>query len=172
MTDQGPEDGEGRRSSPSVADRLSAIPEAICVGLVAGIPLVLASAVIGRYSGWFHLRWADEVSRAMIIWLAFLGAGVAARRGAHFRIAILESRAEAPWLRAVSTYASHFALAVTGVLLMFLGQRLIGLAGDQTTVVLKIPVRWIYLSMPVGGALLVIHPLHALAVVRRSTERA
>lgn len=165
-----PEVPEDRPASPSLGARLSAIPEAVCVGLVGGIPLVLVSAVIGRYSGWFHLRWADEVARAMIIWLAFLGAGVAARRGAHFRIAILESRVDVPWLRALSRYATQLSLAATGALLLYLGYRLIGLAGDQTTVVLKIPVRWIYLSMPVGGFLLVVHSLHALLSARRPTE--
>lgn len=138
------------------------------MGLVAGIPLVLVSAVVGRYSGWFHLRWADEVARAMIIWLAFLGAGVAARRGAHFRIAVLETRVTVPWLGVVSRYAMQLSLAATGGLLVFLGYRLMGLVGDQTTVVLKLPVRWIYLSMPAGGVLLVIHSLRALVTGRNA----
>jgi TRAP-type C4-dicarboxylate transport system permease small subunit len=161
---------EGTERPLSLGDRLAAIPEAVCVGLVAGIPLVLVSAVIGRYTGWFHLRWADEIARAMIVWLAFLGAGVAVRRGAHFRIAILESRARTPFVRTFSRYVAHLSLLVTGLLLVFLGYRLMQLVGNQTTVVLKIPVSWIYLSMPVGGLLFVVYSLRGIFAPERVTE--
>lgn len=160
----GPEGGDdaGEADPPRrrrYREHLATVPEVICVVLVAGIPLVLASAVVGRYTGWFHLRWSDEVARAMIIWLAFLGAGVAVRRGAHFRIAVLETRTTSPRLRAIARHAAHLSMTATGILLMLLGYRLMVRAGATTTIVLKLPVRWIYFAMPVGGFLFVVYSL-------------
>lgn len=148
---------EGRPRRTTAAAAAAAVPEAICVALAAGIPLVLTAAIIGRYTGLYHLRWSDEVARAMIIWLAFLGAGVAVRREAHFRIALLASRATSERVRKVAESITHVSLAATGGLIIYLGWRLIQGALGQTTVVLKIPVPLLYASLPLGGVLFIVY---------------
>ena len=159
------------RRRPTAATTIAAVPEALCVGLVAGIPLVLTAAIVGRYTGWFHLRWSDEVARAMIIWLAFLGAGVAVRREAHFRIALLASRTSSERTRKAAESVTHVSLAATGVLMIYLGWRLIEGALGQTTVVLKIPVPLLYASLPLGGLLFIVYSAANLVRTLREGPR-
>src|SRR5256885_8745692 len=58
--------------------------EALGMCLLAAISLDLLAGVFSRYVLERTFVWYDEVARASFIWLVFLGAAVAVRRGAHF----------------------------------------------------------------------------------------
>ena len=61
--------------------------EAAFIGLcLIGMVGVIFVATIARYSQLFTTPWAEEASRYLMIWLAFVGAGCVARMGMHFGV--------------------------------------------------------------------------------------
>ena len=63
--------------------------EGLCIVLLTVISIDLLLGVFSRYVLERTFVWYDEVARACFIWLVFLGAAAAVKRGAHFGLHIV-----------------------------------------------------------------------------------
>ncbi len=148
---------------------LLALNRWVLIVLLAAMSIIVFTNVGSRYITGDSIPWAEEVARHMMIWLTFLGCGLVLRSGGHIAIDNLQD-ALAPragrWLRAA------IVLMIAGffTLLMVVGVTYVQRTMFQLTAATQIPFGYIYLAMPVGCALTLIH----LAVVARRwiTERA
>jgi TRAP-type C4-dicarboxylate transport system permease small subunit len=117
--------------------------------------LMVFANVALRFFTDYSILWVEEVSRYLMIWLTFLGSGLVLRHGGHIGIDTLQEKfpRQAPLMRAVIFILlfGFFAFMV------WIGTRYALLTWQQTTPVLQIPVGAVYLAMPVGFALLLIH---------------
>jgi len=64
----------------------------ICLGLMAALVVDVFLGVFSRYVLHATFQWYDEVARLCFVWMVFLGAATAVRRGAHFRLHLLIDR--------------------------------------------------------------------------------
>jgi TRAP-type transport system small permease protein len=127
------------------------------IAILAAMALMVFANVALRFLTDHSILWVEEVSRYLMIWLTFLGSGIVLRYGAHIGIDTLQERfpSAAPAIR----------VAIFGLLLAFfasmvwLGTRYALLTWGQTTPVLGIPIGAVYLAMPVGFALMIVHLL-------------
>jgi TRAP-type transport system small permease protein len=127
---------------------------AVILMLAAMATMVFANVAL-RFLTDQSILWVEEVSRFLMIWLTFLGSGIVLRYGAHVAIDTLAQKLPgiAPAIRAA-------VLGVLGAFLgvvVWLGLRYAILTWDQTTPVLGIPFGAVYLAMPVGFALMIVH---------------
>jgi TRAP-type C4-dicarboxylate transport system permease small subunit len=90
-----------------------------------------------------------------MIWLTFLGAGLVLRYGGHIGIDSLQN--------AFPRHGMAIRVAIYALLLLFfgtmlwLGLRYAILAWGQTTPVMQIPIGAVYLAIPLGFGLLIVH---------------
>ena len=129
--------------------------------LLAAISIDLLAGIFSRYVLERTFVWYDEVARACFIWLTFLGAAVAMRRGAHFGLQALVEMLPPRW-RALARLVTPITVIVFSAALTWLGWQLMQHGATQTTAVMGMPVSWIYAAMPVGGALMIIYSLPLL----------
>ena len=66
--------------------------ERVCIVLMAVLVADVFLGVWSRYVMQATFQWYDEVARLCFVWMIFLGAAVAVRRGAHFRLHLLIDR--------------------------------------------------------------------------------
>jgi len=129
---------------------------AIIVMLAAMAVMVFANVVL-RFTTDHSILWVEEVSRYLMIWLTFIGAGLVLRYGGHIGIDTLQERFPA---RASLFRAAIFILLLGFfVFMVWIGGRYAMLTWAQTTPVLQIPVGAVYLAIPIGFALLTLHLL-------------
>ncbi|MDB5958425.1 TRAP transporter small permease [Ramlibacter sp.] len=76
------------------------VVEALMALDLALIVLLVFSNVVGRYGFGAGFAGAEEVSRLLFVWLVFLGAVLALRRGGHLGVALLQARLPRPLRRA------------------------------------------------------------------------
>ena len=129
---------------------------AVITILAAMASMVFANVAL-RFLTDHSILWVEEVSRYLMIWLTFLGAGLVLRYGGHIGIDTLQDKLprQAVWIR-----AAIFALMLAFfVVMLWLGARYAVLTWGQTTPVLEIPIGAVYLAMPVGFALMIVHLL-------------
>lgn len=122
------------------------------VVVMTGIVLV---QVVLRYVFRSPLVWAEEASVFLMIWISFVGSGLAIRDGAHIALNFLYTRLPALWSRlmlAVSCFAILAFLAV----LIWQGLQLALFVGGQPSPALRIPMMWPYLIIPVGAAFMIV----------------
>ena len=129
----------------------------VVIAILAAMALMVFANVALRFLTDHSILWVEEVSRYLMIWLTFLGAGIVLRYGAHVGIDTLQERfpPAAPAIRA----AIFVLLLAFFAAMAWLGLRYALLTWGQTTPVLEIPIGAVYLAMPVGFALMIVHLL-------------
>jgi len=106
--------------------------------------------------------WVEEIGEYALAWLTFIGAAVGIRRGTHFAVQIVTERLSPPLRRAIA--AAHYVLLVGfGGLLAIYGWQVSELNSQSFSPALNLNLRWLYLSAVVGGLLMVVYSLAALA---------
>lgn len=131
-------------------------------GLVMLMMMTMAALVftnvVTRYVFGFSINWSEEFSRYLMIWVAYLGGGLAMREGRHVAIEYLQGLLPprlAPYARAaVGILILAFLVALT-----VLGWQLSQFAWRQRTPVLGLPQGAVYLALPIGAALFGLHLL-------------
>ena len=134
--------------------------------LVEGILLVLmvvlcADVFLGVFSRYVLVRtftWYDEIARLLFVWIVFLGAAVGVKRTAHFRLHLLVDRFP-PVLQRAAVVFGILVVIGFGWLLIQQGWKLVELGQVQQTAVMGLSKQYIYLSVPVGGALIILFSL-------------
>jgi C4-dicarboxylate transporter, DctQ subunit len=128
----------------------------IAMLLLAATALVFANVVF-RYFFNYALSWGDELVTYSLLWLVFLGSGIAARQGAHISMEVLLTLLPERTRR----YNAVFVHAVCGGLsavVGFLGWRLAMnvRAVEQVGAASGIPMFLVYLAIPAGCLLMVL----------------
>jgi TRAP-type C4-dicarboxylate transport system permease small subunit len=107
--------------------------------------------------------WSEVLVRSVMIWTVYLAAAAAFREGAVIAAEFLV-RAVPRWLgKALQIFAGVLSLIFL-VILVWTGMEMVGRTSTQRLAGLGIPISWIYLALPIGGA------LATLAVVVRTSE--
>jgi TRAP-type C4-dicarboxylate transport system permease small subunit len=130
----------------------------ICLGLMAALVVDVFLGVFSRYVLHATFQWYDEVARLCFVWMVFLGAAVAVRRGAHFRLHLLIDRF-GPRLRRVTDLGVALVVLLFGVVLVAGGVAMYPVARRQVTDSLELSMLWFHGALPVGGALMILFSL-------------
>jgi TRAP-type C4-dicarboxylate transport system permease small subunit len=126
--------------------------------MMAVMAVLVFANVVSRYLLNYSIVWVEEITRYLMVWVGFLGSGLVLRYGAHiavdtFQDLLPERAARAVRMVIVVLLAGLFA-AMT-----WLGIRYVGFAWDQETPVLNWRTGVIYLAVPIGSALMLVHLL-------------
>jgi TRAP-type C4-dicarboxylate transport system permease small subunit len=125
--------------------------------MLAAMAVIVFANVVLRFFTDQSILWVEEASRYLMIWMTFAGAGLVLRHGGHIGIDTLQDRfpAQAAQIRALIflLLLGFFAFMV------WIGLRYAILTWGQTTPVMEIPVGAVYLAMPLGFALMIVHLL-------------
>lgn len=100
--------------------------------------------------------WTEELARYLLVWIGLIGAGYAAGKHLHLAIDLLPSalsgrrrRALEFLIDAVVLLFAAFAMVVGGIRLMSLT-----LLMDQTSAALGVRLGYVYLAIPLSGAVI------------------
>ncbi len=118
--------------------------------------------VTARYFFAFSLNWAEELASMIMIWIAFLGAGLAMRDG---QIVAIETLFEYIPKRAAQYVRALVALIVIVFMgcLVYLGFSYSDATMNQLSPSLRWPLGLVYLAVPIGSILFI---LHFVAILR------
>ena len=125
--------------------------------ILAAMAMMVFANVALRFLTDESILWVEEVSRYLMIWLTFFGAGLVLRYGGHIGIDTLQDS----FPRQATAIRWLIFLLLLGFFgfMVWIGTRYATLTWGQTTPVMQIPVGVVYLAMPVGFALLIVHLL-------------
>jgi len=147
--------------------RLSDLVESIAGVLLAVVVVIVLIQVFGRYVLQMSLSWPEELARYVLVWLTIFGVAAAAATRSQIVVdTILEL--VSPRARRVMEGLGALAGLVAVALLVWTSQPLLfGPASRSTSPATGIPSFWIYLAIPIGGALLALFALVELAQIVR-----
>ena len=99
--------------------RLSFLVEVLCVVLLAAIVATVSISVFTRFVVFYPLNFADALAKYLLMWVVFLGVGLALREGEHIAVDILVSRLRGTPRTALTVTVSVFISLFFGVVAYF-----------------------------------------------------
>jgi len=124
--------------------------------LLAAMSVIIFTNVVLRYTTQESIEWAEEVSRHMMIWLTFLGAGPVLRYGGHIAVENLQDALPRAGGIAMRAVVAALLLAFFGFMVWY-GWLYMQRTMFQLTAVTQIPFAYVYSAMAIGGVLLIVH---------------
>jgi TRAP-type transport system small permease protein len=144
--------------------------EWICLILMVVLSIDLLLGVFSRYVLVRTFTWYDEIARGCFVWLTFLGAAVGVKRQAHFRLHIIVDRLT-PRLRQAMVVILPLVVIIFAGVLIQQGLVFLEIGKFQQTPVMGLPKTWIYVAIPIGGALMILYSLGPLWRALRDLAR-
>ena len=123
---------------------------------VAGFVLTVFTDVLFR-SYFTPIIWMEEVSRLLYMWSIFLGAAVAFRRGAHFKIDILHFKN--PIVRRTLAVLSYLLGVIFVIVLLWFGYKFSLQGIVKKSLPSGIPLIVYRMSFPVSGFFMLLYSI-------------
>jgi len=137
------------------------IPELCLLIITIAVVVLLCAEVVFRYAIGSSLDWIEEMSRVLLIWLAFIGAAVALKRNEHITVEYFLSFVPQA-MRYHIEVLSWALIVLFSAFLCAQGIEFALLSRGTTFPALQVAVSWQYLGLPVGALLMTVYGLQGL----------
>lgn len=135
-------------------ERLEIGAEWSCRAAIVTMSGLVLTQVVLRYVFRSPLMWAEEASIFLMIWMAFVGAGIGIRRGAHIAMTLLVDRFPS-WVRLTALAISSVATILFLITVAWQGALLTVFVADQPSPALRVSMAWPYLVLPIGAVFMI-----------------
>jgi TRAP-type C4-dicarboxylate transport system permease small subunit len=143
----------------------------IALGM-GGIVAIVILEVVFRYAVRFSLIVTEELTRYLMIWVAFLASALALQERSHIALTGLAERPSRGGRRLVRGL-SHLLVLGFLVILTVEGIRILPKQLDQYLTTVNVSIFWFYLAIPTGAILMIVFTVrHAWRDVRHLFRRA
>jgi TRAP-type C4-dicarboxylate transport system permease small subunit len=124
--------------------------------------LALFANVILRYGFNYTLAWSEELVKLVIIYTTFIGCSASIKNRSMIKVDVLLQLV--PKTRFPLLVFSHLAVIVFSLIMMVYGYKMAAQQATtgQATIIMMIPMVYLYALMPLMGGLMLIRSLQAL----------
>lgn len=136
----------------------------LLVSLMAAMVASVCWQVVSRYALNDPAAWTEEMARFLLMWIGLLGACYAYREGQHLGVDLFP-KSLSPQRYRLWSLCTHSLVIVFSIMVLLLGGgRLVYLTSalNQTSAALGIPMSWVYLCLPLSGAMMLVYALNAI----------
>lgn len=143
----------------------------LVTSLAVNVILVFAQ-VIMRYVFRYSLSWTEELARYIFVWQIWLGASLGVKYRKHIRVELINSLLSVKWRQRIEIVVLVLWLIMT-MFLSINGQYLVELllARKQLSPALRLPMGYMYASVPVGCFIMSLRLLQELFKQIRPTAK-
>lgn len=132
--------------------------EAFACLAFASMLFVSAWQIVSRYVFHDPIIFSEEFLRYGLIWLSLVGLAYASGKSAHISLDLLKDLPETTQ-KGLALFAQIMLMLFALTVMIGGGTRATQLAAPQLSPVLGISMAWIYLALPVSGALTILYGL-------------
>lgn len=137
------------------------------IGLMAFMSIIIFLAVIFRFVIHSPLTWSEEAARYMMVWVTYLGAGIAVKKGRHIGVTMFIGKLPFGLRRPLILFSEVVSLLFL-VVLVYQGVNLLLTLRTQVSPAIGLPMIIPYFAIPFGCLYMFLHLLERL--LSRSLE--
>jgi TRAP-type C4-dicarboxylate transport system permease small subunit len=139
----------------------------LIVSVACGLFQVFARFIMSTPSDW-----TEVLTRFALIWMVYMGAGVALRNGAMVSVDLMHRKLPPVWRKKLDVLIASVTLSLLG-LMIYWGAFIAWRIRFQNVAGLEISIAWAYLAIPVGALFAVIAVLaHLFDPLRNELDTA
>lgn len=139
-----------------LSDKLNSISIILVVALMLSMTIIVLAQVFSRYILKNSITWSEEIARWLMIWICFLGSGIAVKYSQHIGLSFIVDRLN-------KKVQNIFSLLTNTGILIFLyfcilkSFTLTQFVINQKTAAAQISMAWPYSSVPIGCMIMLVH---------------
>jgi TRAP-type transport system small permease protein len=132
------------------------------IALIAVIAVIVIASVIFRYGLNDSIAWAEDAAKFLMVWMAFVGAPLGFRHGAHVAIELLPADLP-PLLKRTIRLLVHAVVLMLMAVLAWQSWLFAWNGWGQIALTIgDISMFWIFLAIPIGSAIMALIALDLL----------
>jgi|SRR5690625_553514 len=139
-------------------DRLNKLMLYVIGIMLIVMSLTIAFQVFSRFFIGASLSWSEELARYLMAWLVFIGAAIAVRKGELIGVEAVVSVVPDKVKTAMKTLVSIVIFGFS-IFLIVKGFDMLEVVKNQRSPAMKIPMIWVYSSIPVCGVLMTLNSI-------------
>lgn len=151
---------------------LKKVEETLTAIFLVAMVLDVFIATVGRYTALFSLPWAEELSRFLMIWLVFVGAGAVAGEGGHYGVDIVVTNLPRLGQKICLILTDIFISAFCIFVAWYGMQNVISqFQKAQQSPAMHVPIWIMYLSVIIGCVLVLLqYVYHSVITIRKMNQ--
>ncbi|ARE86453.1 2,3-diketo-L-gulonate TRAP transporter small permease protein YiaM [Clostridium formicaceticum] len=123
--------------------------------------VVILLQTVTRYVFFYSLPWSEELSRYLFVWMIMLGINIGIRDDMQVRIDIIDKVFKGRGKIVLAVFQQLVSLIVSAVF-FYSSFNFIAIGARQLSPAMQIPMRYIYLCLPVGLGIAMLEILRKL----------
>lgn len=134
-----------------------------CQLIVVIIAMMVATTTLQIITRVFFsaLSWSEELTRYLLVYLTFLGASSVYKRSGHISVLAIQQLLPPLFQKAVSIFVILLSTVFFSMATLY-GLKYMGLQGTQLSAALRIPMKYIYMSIPIGFSIMILHSIDSI----------
>ncbi len=151
-----------------ISDFLDKVCSKLIIVILAIMVATTSLQIISRVF-FSALSWSEELTRYLLVYLTFLGASSVYKKKGHISVLALQDLLPPGFKK----YVSILVILLSGIfftLATFYGLKYMGLQGSQLSAALRIPMKYIYMSIPLGFAIMILHSIDSIIKILTKKE--
>ena len=117
------------------------------------------------------LSWSEEITRYLLVWSTFIGAGCVYKRGGHINVSFIQDRFKGKANLYVKILV-HLICIAFFVIAVYYGAIYMMKQGIQSSPALGIRMNLMYMAIPIGCGVMLLHALSAISEILITKEVA
>lgn len=143
-----------------LSDVVNTVAEYFCAIALGIMSVVVFAQVIFRLTAG-SLPWSEELARYLMIYMVYVGTSIGVKRGTHIAVEVIMDRCP-PTVQKIVEILVDLMMIAAFVILCYYGMKIVTLTMVQKSPAMQIKMGYVYLSMVVGGALMLLHCINNL----------
>lgn len=156
------------RGIHKISDWLDKIGAYLCLVMLSAMVIITGLQIVCRVF-FTALTWSEEAARYLLIWSTFIGAACVYKHGGHISVTVMEGLLPGVG-RKILQILVHVLCCIFFALMIWFGFIYVGKQGRQLSPAMRIPMSYLYATIPVGGILMFWHALDAVLQVLTQRE--
>lgn len=148
------------RGVHKVSNWLDKIGEYVCLIMLAAMVIISGLQIVCRVF-FTALSWSEEAARYFLVWSTFIGASCVYKHAGHISVTVVQNLLPGVGRKFLQILV-HVICGVLFALMIYFGIVYVGKQGSQLSPAMRIPMSYLYASIPTGGALMFWHALDAV----------
>lgn len=153
---------------------LKSVLDIVLVKFLAFILLSLLACVcwqvFSRYALQFPATFTEELVRFLLIWVGLLGAAYGFGVKAHLSLTLLINKMNLNLRKICSIFIILLIITFASTVLVYGGVKIMSVASDQLSSVLRVPMNIVYSVLPLSGILIIFYQIYYLCIEFSSIE--
>lgn len=143
--------------------------EWLLIGALMFIVTLVSFQVVARYVFNYSLSWSEELSRYILVWIAWIGASYAVKKREHLRVDLIKNFLSSTnkkileLLVIIIWFFLPLVFATVGTKMVMMIE-----SSEQTGQTINTPMWIIYLIIPIGGVLMCIRLIQQFIYITKS----